>query len=91
MSDLAKKLMLACTASCALVATPALAQSAGQPDDVSQASEVDDVIVTAQRRDERLQDVPIAVTAVNAEQLQAAGVESAVDLRQVAPASVEYW
>lgn len=86
MNQRAKRLMLACTASCALIATPALAQDAAQSEDASQAGEVDDVIVTAQRRDERLQDVPISVTAVNAQQLQAAGVESAVDLRQVAPA-----
>lgn len=44
-----------------------------------------DIVVTAQRREERLQNVPIAITAISAEQLQLARVESAYDLTKVAP------
>ncbi len=46
---------------------------------------VEDIVVTAQRRSERLQDVPIAVTALNAGALQAAGVGSAADLAKAIP------
>jgi len=45
----------------------------------------DDIIVTAQRRAERLQDVPVAVTAQSAEQLQSANISNARDLTLVTP------
>lgn len=41
-----------------------------------------DIVVTARRTEERLQDVPLAVTAVRGEALQAAGVTQVMDLRQ---------
>jgi iron complex outermembrane recepter protein len=44
----------------------------------------DDIIVTAQRRQERLEEVPAAVTVVNAETLANAGVVNLQDLGQVA-------
>ncbi|HKQ83334.1 MAG TPA: TonB-dependent receptor [Steroidobacteraceae bacterium] len=49
------------------------------------SAKVEEIIVTAQRRSERLQDVPVAVTAVKADQLSALGVESALDLNVAAP------
>jgi iron complex outermembrane receptor protein len=49
----------------------------------------DEIVVTAQKRSERLQDVPLAVSAVTAESLTTAGVASATDLRYVSP-SVNY-
>jgi iron complex outermembrane recepter protein len=49
----------------------------------------DEIVVTAQKRAERLQDVPLAVSAVSAAQLTDAGIASATDLRFVAP-SVNY-
>jgi iron complex outermembrane receptor protein len=44
-----------------------------------------DIIVTAQRRAERLQDVPVAVTAQSAAQLQSANITNARDLTLVTP------
>jgi iron complex outermembrane receptor protein len=44
-----------------------------------------DIIVTAQRRSERLRDVPISVTALSAEALSKAGVTNTVDLGRVTP------
>ncbi|HKX78858.1 MAG TPA: TonB-dependent receptor [Novosphingobium sp.] len=44
-----------------------------------------DIIVTAQKRAENVQDVPIAITAVTSAQLGAAGVASTSDLTMVAP------
>ncbi|MET3762285.1 TonB-dependent receptor [Sphingomonas sp. UYEF23] len=44
-----------------------------------------DIIVTAQRRSENLQTVPIAVAAVSSEQLTAAGITSLQNLRVLVP------
>jgi iron complex outermembrane receptor protein len=50
----------------ALAASPAWAQTAPDPE----TSTVEDIVVTAQRRAENLQDVPLAVTALSSETLQ---------------------
>jgi iron complex outermembrane receptor protein len=50
---------------------------------------LEEIIVTAQRREERLQDVPIAVAAVTAEALRNNGVDSTRDLPQMIP-SVQF-
>lgn len=44
-----------------------------------------DIIVTAQRRSERLQDVPVAITALSASRLDAVGVTGTLDLSKVTP------
>jgi len=44
-----------------------------------------DIVVTARRREERLQDVPIAVTAVSAEALDSRGLDSVTQVSQIAP------
>lgn len=53
----------------------ATAQAASEP-----AAQVTEVIVTAQKREERVQDVPLAITAFNAETLKNASVTSLTDL-----------
>ena len=47
--------------------------------------EIDDIIVTAQKRSENLQKVPIVITAIDGPQLAAAGVTSLATLNTVAP------
>ncbi|WP_186291411.1 TonB-dependent receptor [Nitrospirillum viridazoti] len=47
---------------------------------------ITEVIVTARRREEKLQDVPVAVTALSGEQLAERGVAKLEDLRFQAPA-----
>jgi iron complex outermembrane recepter protein len=47
---------------------------------------VDSIVVTAERRVERLQDVPVAITVVNEKQLVAANVTQITDLSRLAPA-----
>ena len=47
--------------------------------------QVAEIIVTAQRRSESLQDVPIAVTAVTSARLDAVGIQSTEDLQQLTP------
>lgn len=44
-----------------------------------------EVLVTAQKRTERLQDVPIAISAVSGSQLESRGIGSLADLSSVAP------
>lgn len=63
------------------LATPGLAQSTGQ----EQAASLDDVIVTAQRRAQSLQEVPIAVTAFSAEMLERTGAQGIQDIAAKAP------
>jgi len=46
---------------------------------------VEEVIVTAQKRREKLQNVPIAITAVSAAQLKDSGITQLFDLGKVAP------
>jgi iron complex outermembrane receptor protein len=62
----------------ALGALPALAQKA-------ENDGIDEVTVTAQKRSENLQDVPVAVTAVSANALEMGGVANITDLNNVAP------
>jgi outer membrane receptor protein involved in Fe transport len=63
------------------ISTPALAQS----DTSSAPRTIDEIVVTAQKREQSLQDVPIVVTSVTAQQLQDAGVRDIKDLTIVAP------
>ena len=39
-----------------------------------------DIVVTATRREQRLQEVPLAVTALSSETLRTRGIENAADL-----------
>ncbi|QGZ93785.1 TonB-dependent receptor [Terricaulis silvestris] len=72
----------------ALLATTALFTVCGAPTALAQETPTEttttegDIVVTAQRRNERLQDVPIAVTALNAEQIESQGLLSTHDLAQ---------
>jgi iron complex outermembrane receptor protein len=59
--------------------TAALAQEAEGPQDAGE------IIVTAQRRAERLQEVPLAISAFSGESLQAQGINSTKDLTIVTP------
>lgn len=57
----------------------------GQCAEPAAATSVEEVIVTATKREERLIDVPIAVTAVGGQQLKASGVRDVRDLISLAP------
>lgn len=46
---------------------------------------LEEVVVTAQKRAQNLQDVPIAVTAFGAEEMEASGVSTIVDLEKSSP------
>ena len=57
------------------LATPVLDQTAAQTVTDELANDRDTIVVTAQKRAENLQDVPIAITALNAAALDAAKIE----------------
>ncbi|HEY3654427.1 MAG TPA: TonB-dependent receptor [Steroidobacteraceae bacterium] len=60
------------------------AYSETSPATVGEQTTLDEVIVTAQKRSERLVDVPISVTVVDTTQLENAGIEGLQDLDKVA-------
>jgi iron complex outermembrane receptor protein len=66
-----------------LCAAPAFAQQAPAP--TEQVSSIDDIVVTARRREESLKDVPVAVTAVSAERLEQTGAADITTLQQQTP------
>jgi outer membrane receptor protein involved in Fe transport len=75
----ALKLSAACLA--LVVPGMAFAQEAAQGEDASDA----EIVVTAQGRSQLLSDVPVAISAVNAETLQNSGANDIRQLNQVAP------
>jgi iron complex outermembrane receptor protein len=72
-------------ASAALVAMSghAWAQTAAQPAD--EAIALDTIVVTAQKREQNLQDVPAAVSAVSGEQLETRNVVQVTDVVRISP------
>lgn len=53
--------------------------------DDGSATRIADIVVTAQRRSERLQDTPISVTALSAQSLEQRGVINLTDVSKFAP------
>ncbi|WP_226636530.1 TonB-dependent receptor [Brevundimonas poindexterae] len=82
MNRLVKTVLLAGAAWGALSAT-AIAQQA--PAQEPTATSLDEIIVTARRRDEQLKDVPVAVTALSAERLEETGATDITALQQQSP------
>jgi len=75
--------MLVCTALAPVFFSPvqALAQTAAEADNGG----LEEIIVTAQKREQSVQDVPIAVTALTGETLVANRVSTVTDLTGLAP------
>jgi iron complex outermembrane recepter protein len=65
--------------------TAALAQTTGPAPQAAAQDQLADIIVTAQRREESLQKVPVAVTAIGAEQLDQLRVTNVRNLAGLAP------
>ncbi|MEY4720514.1 MAG: hypothetical protein RIQ46_239 [Pseudomonadota bacterium] len=70
---------LMATSSMAAFAVPAFAQEADS------GSGLDEIVVTAQKREQNLQDVPIAISAISAEKVERLGIRDARDLSGLAP------
>ncbi|MDJ0642578.1 MAG: TonB-dependent receptor [Erythrobacter sp.] len=85
-----RALLLAGCASLAAIASPAVAQDApgnGTMGDGEVAEEDTGnlIIVTARRRDERLIDVPLSVSAISGDTLEQQGVQSLTEVAQQVP------
>lgn len=65
------------------ISQPAFAQSTNSDDE---SGTIDEIIVTATKREENAQDVPIAITALDSEMVAATGVTGTNDLRAAVPA-----
>ncbi|VXB26020.1 TonB-dependent receptor [Brevundimonas sp. G8] len=90
MTSTTARRLLSATAILACLGAPAAAFAA--PDEVVEpqvnapsVASVGDIVVTARRRDERAQDVPIALTVVNEELLDRTGAYNIGQITQLAP------
>ena len=81
MNRLVKTVLLAGAAWGALSASAVAQEASTEP----QASSVDDIVVTARRREETLKDVPISVSALGAERLEETGATDITALQQQTP------
>ena len=81
MNRLVKTVLLAGAAWGALSASAVAQEAAAEP----QASTVDDIVVTARRREESLKDVPVAVSAFSSAQLEQKGAADITELTRTAP------
>ena len=61
------------------------AQSSGEDASADHAQGLGDIIVTAQRRSENLQNVPIAITAASADMLAQARVDNIANIQAISP------
>jgi iron complex outermembrane receptor protein len=74
----------------AQAATTASTESTATPpeDSASSSGALQEIIVTAQKRAERLNDVPLSITAATGEQLQELGITSPASLDKIVPGFV---
>ena len=75
MTNFRRKQSVLFLAGAAVAALPAAATAQDSAEDAS-----GDIIVTAQRQEQRLQDVPVSVTAFGAEQLRDNSIETVQDI-----------
>ena len=84
----ARAALLAAAGTAALMLAAAEAAHADTPTSTSSteaAGRVGEVVVTAQRRSQNIQDVPVSVQAISSRQLVASGIKSTQDLGQITP------
>jgi iron complex outermembrane recepter protein len=79
--SLRRKLLASCT-SLLILGSAGVAQA--QDSTPEEAASENDIIVTAQRRSEKLENVPVAIVALSGETLEKSGVSRMTDLGQVA-------
>ncbi len=68
-----------------MLASPALAQDAPAEAAAQDDGGIAEIVVTAQRRDQRLQDAPLSVTALSADSLTDRGIDNLGDISNFAP------
>lgn len=70
------------------LSSSAFAQNAAQQTAMEPSSGVAEIVVTAQFREQKLQDTPIAITAVDAEMLESRSQSSLTEVANQAPSVV---
>ena len=75
------RLLLGATA--LTMVSPAFAQEA--QDDAGASGQLEDIVVTAQKREQNLQVVPISISAISSEKVERLGIKDARDLSGMAP------
>jgi iron complex outermembrane receptor protein len=79
-TTITRRICLLGASAIAIAATPALAQGSQ-----SAFEDVNEIIVSANKRETTLQETPIAITAVSAEQVELRGISETKDLAAIAP------
>lgn len=77
-----------CIAFIAASLAPSIALAQTEPQDTNTGPGLGDIVVTAQKRSERLQDVPISITAVTGAQLATREIRNTQDLALIHPGLV---
>ena len=70
---------------CLTLSLPLQVQAQTGTDDDSSGRMIEEVVVTARRKTESLQDVPLSVSAMGAEKLEQAGIDTAFDIQGNTP------
>jgi iron complex outermembrane receptor protein len=83
--EMRQKLALLLLSATSLTGSVAFAQSSAPSVSATEATQVEEVIVTVQRRSESLQKVPVSVTAVTAENLERRRLSDLTQISQAAP------
>ena len=80
-----KTILAALLCSCAVLVPQAAWAEQAEPAEAGASADAGDIVVTARKREEKLQDVPVSVTAFSGEQLERQGVTSFDGLAQSNP------
>ncbi|MEX1148010.1 MAG: TonB-dependent receptor, partial [Sphingomonadales bacterium] len=73
-----------CALACLATAMPAMAQPTA-PQGTETRAMIEEVVVTARRRDESIQDVPLSVAAFSGEAVERARISNVTELTRIAP------
>jgi iron complex outermembrane receptor protein len=82
--------MIGCCAAAFAGAAQAQEPGAAPAGEERAATGLEEIVVTARRREENLQATPVAITAISAETLEARNVVSLESIAQIAPSVVTY-
>jgi len=85
MNSVGRGAMIASLGAVSLASMPAVAQDAEDGEAAAQTGGLSVIVVTAQRRDENVQDVPIAISAFDGGELTRRGVTNALEVAQFVP------
>ncbi len=77
--------LMSCVAGAALLANASVLMAQTAPEAEEASAGGSEIIVTAQKRSERLQDVPLAVTAIGSDAMSSSQVSGAAGIATLVP------